>query len=426
MAGQDAATLGATSGFRRQVALVVADERSFLWSLSGLQNLLFFAALHGLAETEARRRAGALLERVGLQRAADRRYAEYSRGMRQRLALARGLLGQPRVMLLDEPTLGLDPAGALELRRFLREDVIKADGRTAVVGSNDPAEVRALADRVIFLRQGRVRGEAPPAELDRPPGPVPPTARIPHMTASAPPRLSTLRWFARVLVACLRRDLAETSRYRLAFLTRLASLALAGLSLYFFARFVGAANNRHLQAYGGDYLSFGVVGLIAAQLQHVGVTALATRVRNAQLAGFLEAQLATPAPAWMVLGAAPVYVFLGALVRAVALVLGAWLVLELPLQPDPLTLAIGLPLAFLSFGGLGLLGAAATMVTRRTNPVTVLLTATSALLSGVIYPVSVLPAWLRRLADLLPLTHALEVGRRGLLAGASPSSSAGR
>jgi ABC-2 type transport system permease protein len=232
---------------------------------------------------------------------------------------------------------------------------------------------------------------------------------------------STLIWFGRVLLACLRQDLAESGRYRLAFLSRVASLGLAAVSLYFFARFVGAENNRHLQVYGGDYLTFGVVGLVAAQLQHVGASYLATRVRTAQLAGFLEAQLACPAPAWMVLGAAPAYVFLAALVRAVLLLVGAWLVLDLPLHPQPVTLALGVPLALLAFGGLGLMSAASTMLTRRTNPVTVLLTSTSALLAGVLYPVSVLPAWLRWLADFLPLTHALEVARRGLVMGASPA-----
>jgi len=229
-----------------------------------------------------------------------------------------------------------------------------------------------------------------------------------------------LTWFGRVILACVRLDLAESGRYRLAFLSRLAAGALAALSLYFFARFVGAEHNGYLQQYGGDYLTFGVVGLVAAQLQHVGASYLANRVRTAQVAGFLEAQLACPAPAWMVLGAAPAYGFLAALVRAVLLVVAAWLVLGLPLHPQPVTLALGVSLSLLSFGGLGLLGAASTMVTRRSNPVTGLISSASALLSGVVYPVSVLPEWLRGLADFLPLTHALEVMRRGLVTGAAP------
>ena len=152
--------------FRRQVAFVVGDERSFHWALSGRQNLEYFGALHGYPPRRARERADDLLGRVGLTEAADRAFRTYSRGMRQRLALARGLLGEPRVLLLDEPTLGLDPVGARDLRRFLRDDVIRTTGRTAVVGTNDPGEARALGDRVLLFERGRLLRETPPERLD--------------------------------------------------------------------------------------------------------------------------------------------------------------------------------------------------------------------------------------------------------------------
>jgi len=164
VAGIDVATGGST--FRRKVAFVVGDERSFHYSVSGRVNLHYFAALHGLTAGEARRRAAELLERVGLADAADRRYREYSRGMKQRLALARGLLADPEVVLLDEPTLGLDPRGARDMRRFLRDDVIRRQQRTAIVCSNDPIEARALADRVLFLERGKLHADAPPERIE--------------------------------------------------------------------------------------------------------------------------------------------------------------------------------------------------------------------------------------------------------------------
>ena len=108
--------------------------------------------------------------------------------MRQRLALARGLLGDPQVLLLDEPTLGLDPLGAQELRRFLRDDIIKGAGRTALVGSNDPAEVKVLADRVLFLRAGRLRGEGRPADLDQHLGLGTATTGVPGVPPPGAPR----------------------------------------------------------------------------------------------------------------------------------------------------------------------------------------------------------------------------------------------
>jgi ABC-2 type transport system permease protein len=235
------------------------------------------------------------------------------------------------------------------------------------------------------------------------------------------PHPGHLRWFLRVLAANVRRDLAESSRYRIAFLTRAAGFVLAALSLYFFSRFIGAEGNHHLRPYGGNYLAFSVVGLVATQLQHAGIATLASRVRAAQLAGFLQAQLATPAPAWLVLAAEPVHVLLLALLRAIAYILGSWLIFGVAFHPNLATLALGVPVALATFGGLGLLSGAATLLVRRLNPVTTLLTGLSALLSGVLYPVSVLPEPLQKVAQLLPLTHVLELLRQGLLADAAPS-----
>jgi ABC-2 type transport system ATP-binding protein len=155
-----------TAEFRRRVAFIVGDERSFHYRVSGRGNLLYFAALHGLSRDSARHKVDALLARVGLTAAAERGYREYSRGMRQRLAIARGLLGDPEVVLLDEPTLGLDPRGARDLRAFLRDEIVRAAGRTAIVCSNDPTEARAMADRVLFLSGGRLSAEAPPDRIE--------------------------------------------------------------------------------------------------------------------------------------------------------------------------------------------------------------------------------------------------------------------
>ncbi|HVZ75594.1 MAG TPA: ABC transporter ATP-binding protein [Polyangia bacterium] len=164
VAGHDAAA--SSPELRRTVSFVVGDERSFHFAVSGRENLLYYAALHGLDARTGARRADELLARVGLATAADRRYREYSRGMRQRLAVARGLLGDPSVLLLDEPTLGLDPVGARDLRAFLRDEVVRGAGRTAVVCSNDPGEARALADRVLLLAGGRLEREVAPARIE--------------------------------------------------------------------------------------------------------------------------------------------------------------------------------------------------------------------------------------------------------------------
>lgn len=151
---------------RRRACYVGGDERSFSWRLSGGENLEFFAALYGLDRRSAVARAAETLAQVGLDRDGDRPVREYSTGMRQRLALARGLLGEPELLLLDEPTRGVDPAAAVELRALLREQIL-AGGRTALLATNDPAEARALCPRALLLRRGQSAGEGAVDEVLR-------------------------------------------------------------------------------------------------------------------------------------------------------------------------------------------------------------------------------------------------------------------
>ena len=121
------------------------------------------------------------------------------------------------------------------------------------------------------------------------------------------------------------------------------------------------------------------------------MSGLAQRIRTAQMMGTLEAELATPAPPWMVLGAAPVYEFGIAALRSAAYLLGAKLILGLDLsRANWISLAIAVPLIVAAFSGLGLLAAGTTMLVRRLNPVAMVLGSLSFFLSGVMYPVTVL------------------------------------
>jgi ABC-2 type transport system permease protein len=229
-------------------------------------------------------------------------------------------------------------------------------------------------------------------------------------------------WFGRVFVGFVRRELSAVGGYRSAFLMRLFGFVLAVGSLLFLSRFVGAAVNPHLAAYHGNYLGFAVLGLLATEFQQVGVSVLAQRIRVAQMMGTLEAEVATPAPPWMVLGAPPLYEFVIAALRSAGYLLGAKLLLGLDLpRVCWASLLLGIPLIIGAFTGLGLLAAATTMLVRRMNPVSTVIGSLSFFLSGVMYPVTVLPGWLRGAGALLPLTHALAVLRGALLVGASPT-----
>ena len=161
VAGHDALT--SPGAVRRSVGLVLPDERSFYWRLSGRHNLEFFAALQGLHGAAMRGRIDDLLHRVDLASSADAPFREYSTGMKQKLALCRGLLHTPRVLLLDEPTRGIDLAALRTLRTVLREHV--AAGGGALLASHDLAEIEALECRVALLRQGTITGQGTVAEL---------------------------------------------------------------------------------------------------------------------------------------------------------------------------------------------------------------------------------------------------------------------
>lgn len=137
------------------IGLVTTSDRSFFWRLSGRQNLHFFAALHGIDPIAARHRAQELLEIFGLRAHADRLYLSYSTGMKKRLALARALLHDPSVLLLDEATNGLDAEGTEQLLDVIRELVI-GRGRAAVWATHRSEEVPALCDSVVVLLGGRI------------------------------------------------------------------------------------------------------------------------------------------------------------------------------------------------------------------------------------------------------------------------------
>ncbi|MDH3284392.1 MAG: ABC transporter ATP-binding protein [Acidobacteriota bacterium] len=149
------------------LGLVHGDERSFYWRLTARENLSFYARLYGLRSGERQRRVAVLLERVRLDADADRRFADFSSGMKQRLAIARALLADPPVLLMDEPTRSLDPVSAAELRGWIRDDLHVGSGKTILIATHNLREAETLCDTIAVLARGRMRALATPAELRR-------------------------------------------------------------------------------------------------------------------------------------------------------------------------------------------------------------------------------------------------------------------
>ena len=163
VAGIDA--LRRPAAIRALLTPVIADERSLNWRLTGVENLLLYAALYGVPNAERRSTARRLLETVGLTEAGDRMVGTYSSGMKQRLLIARALLSKPSVLLLDEPTRSLDPVSARDFRRFLREEIAGRQGCTIMLATHDADEALELCDRLAVLHRGRLVAQGTAREL---------------------------------------------------------------------------------------------------------------------------------------------------------------------------------------------------------------------------------------------------------------------
>ena len=150
-----------------RIGLVHPDERSFYWRLSGRDNLRFFARLYDVPGKRIDSRIDALLHKVDLAEAAVRRFSDYSSGMKQRLAIARALLHDPPILLMDEPTRSLDPSASLALRALIRDELQGRDGKTILIATHNLREAEVVCDRIAILVEGTVRQVGTIAEVRR-------------------------------------------------------------------------------------------------------------------------------------------------------------------------------------------------------------------------------------------------------------------
>ena len=150
---------------RREVGLATAEERSFYWRLTSEQNLMFFARLHGLSDRVAKQRLGDLLAKLELEEVARRRFGELSTGNKQRLAVARAMLTNPSVLLLDEPTRSLDPLAAARMREMISSLALQDPPVTIFLTSHNLGEVETLCGRVAIISRGRIRAIDSPRKL---------------------------------------------------------------------------------------------------------------------------------------------------------------------------------------------------------------------------------------------------------------------
>lgn len=150
---------------RRSLGTLLAGERSIYWKLSGRENLEYFAALNHIPPAVARKRVEELIERMEIKERANELVEKYSTGMRQRIAIAKALIARPPILLLDEPTLGLDPQAARNLRELILN--LQKEGHTILLTTHYMEEADLLSDRIGIIDTGKIIALDTPDELKK-------------------------------------------------------------------------------------------------------------------------------------------------------------------------------------------------------------------------------------------------------------------
>jgi ABC-2 type transport system permease protein len=501
---------------KSSIGLVTGNERSFYWRLTCRENLLFYAGLYDLSLVQAQSRIEKLVSLLGLDDFIDKRFDTCSTGMKHRLALACGLINDPAMLFLDEPTRSLDPLAAMRFRELVYA-LAHQEGHTIFLVTHDLEEAVELCDRVGVMVRGRLRLVNDPHDLPhlikpqetcrlevcgctsrtieclselegvlevveeetspdrvclelrlqdrkrrlpavlrviRAEGgtvdgletvttswddafeyladaegtsqPVDPL-RVEHVAGGrlfsdmgeSQSLFALLRPFLKPLLF-LRRDFKMQVSYRLSFLLQFLGMLFSSSSFYFIAQLLGASAIPYLDAYGGNYFSFVLIGMAFVGYQSVALHTFSGVVQSAQSAGTLEAMLVTPTRLSTILFSSSLWHFAFTSFRVVIYMLLGIVVFGADLsQANLLTGFVVLCLTIVTLSSIGILSACFIMVFKRGNPIDFFLGSLSSLLGGVYYPIEVLPPWLQVLARLFPLTYSLDAARRALLTGAS-------
>jgi ABC-2 type transport system ATP-binding protein len=150
---------------RRRIGIIFGGERGLYYRVSGRENLRYFADLYGVPISKRDKRISDLLDMVGLADRADHRVEGYSRGMKQRLHIAKGLINDPQLIFMDEPTIGLDPEAARETRAMIKGLVEK--GKTILLTTHYMFEADELCQRIGVISNGNIVALDSPSELKR-------------------------------------------------------------------------------------------------------------------------------------------------------------------------------------------------------------------------------------------------------------------
>jgi len=219
-------------------------------------------------------------------------------------------------------------------------------------------------------------------------------------------------------LAFLQRDLIEAASYKLAFVMQLAGIFFSVLTFYFLSQLFGQGISPYLAPYGGDYFSFVLIGIAFSNYLGVALRSFSSQIRTAQVMGTLEAMLVTQTEIPTIILSSSLYSFLFTSFQVLIYLLLGSLLFGVDMgQANLLAALLILLMTIISFSSIGIISASFVMVFKRGDPLTWLFGSASMLFGGVYYPITILPAWLEKLAYLLPITYSLEGMRLALLKG---------
>ncbi len=223
-----------------------------------------------------------------------------------------------------------------------------------------------------------------------------------------------------VATAFLKRDISLSLSYRLSFALQIFGIFFSVASFYFLSRLFGAALVPQLEQYGGDYFSFVLIGLAFSGYLGLSLSNFSASIREGQTTGTLEIMLLSPTRLSTILVSSSLWSYVMTTVNVVIYLVVGTLVFGFNVSnANFLTAFVMLVLSIASFSGIGILSAAMVLVIKKGDPIAWVFGGASSLLSGVFYPISVLPAWLTPLSRILPLTYALDGMRLAMLKGYS-------
>ena len=224
------------------------------------------------------------------------------------------------------------------------------------------------------------------------------------------------------ILAVAGKEARLAASYRLGFLMNLSGVLLGVAVFHFLSTMIGGSVLPRLAAYGGEYFPFVLVGVAFQSYLRLSMDSMASSIRNEQMLGTLEAVIATPTSLTVFAAGSALWQFAFATYRVLVYLGSGILFFGMSTAGiAPLTALLVLVLSIAAFAGMGVVSGSIILVHKQGNPVGWLYGGAATLLSGVYYPVSVLPGWLRPLSWCFPLTHSLEAMRQAVINRASPA-----